>query len=115
AIFDMDGVITDTAQVHFKAWKKIFDCYLEADAKKKKIDFQPFTLADYIQYVDGMSRLDGIKYFLQSRHLLSLKEPLNPQEEENVKSIANAKNKEFLKLIAQEGVSVFKSTINLIH
>ncbi len=113
AIFDMDGVITDTAQVHFKAWKQIFDHYLQEEARRKKTDFVPFTLDDYVQYVDGLSRIDGIKYFLRSRNLLSL-DKITPQEEELIDSISQSKNKLFLDLINEEGVSVFDGTINLI-
>lgn len=114
AIFDMDGVITDTAQVHFKAWKQIFDQFLEEDAKKRNIPFSPFTLEDYIRYVDGLSRKDGIKYFLQSRKLISSLDKLTAEEEETISHIAQVKNKVFLQLIAKEGVNVFESTIHLI-
>ncbi|MBA2653443.1 MAG: trehalose-phosphatase [Gammaproteobacteria bacterium] len=114
AIFDMDGVITDTAQVHFKAWKKIFDHYLEDNAKQRNISFEPFTIDDYIRYVDGLSRIDGIKYFLQSRKLIESADTLNPSEEQLIEKIAEVKNQFFLQLIEKEGVSVFKSTIDLV-
>jgi alpha,alpha-trehalase len=113
-IFDMDGVITDTAKIHFKAWKKIFDNYLIEDAEKRKISFLPFTLDDYIRYVDGLSRRDGIKYFLQSRKIISSGENPSPEEEETIAKIAAIKNKTFLQLIEKEGVSVFESTVLLI-
>lgn len=113
-IFDMDGVITDTAQVHFKAWKEIFDPYLEKDAKKKNIPFEPFTLDDYIRYVDGLSRRDGIKYFFQARKIFSSEETLTEAEEKIISQIAEVKNAVFLNLIERDGVNVFESTIRLI-
>lgn len=114
AIFDMDGVITDTAQIHFKAWKQIFDDYLNKNAETEFAKFEPFKMDDYIQYVDGMDRIDGIKFFLYSRHIISDREKLTPKEESIVKHIAETKNKLFLELLHKEGVSVFPGTLSLI-
>jgi trehalose 6-phosphate phosphatase len=114
AIFDMDGVITDTARIHFKAWKQIFDKYLEEDAEKRHINFEPFSLDDYIEYVDGMSRIDGIKHFLQSRHMISSTKLPSATEQKIIDQIASDKNKVFLDLIQKEGVSAFEGTISLI-
>jgi len=69
-IFDMDGVITDTAAVHATAWKQMFDEYLNKHSKQHGEQFQPFDAdSDYHRYVDGKPRYDGVKSFLQSRDI----------------------------------------------
>jgi alpha,alpha-trehalase len=113
-IFDMDGVITDTAKVHFKAWKQIFDEYLKSTADEKKIAFKPFTLDDYIHYVDGMSRIDGVKCFLQSRHIIGSSDKLSSEDQNLIQSLSTKKNEVFLELIKKEGVTVFPGTLALI-
>ncbi|HSH51961.1 MAG TPA: HAD family hydrolase, partial [Bacteroidales bacterium] len=63
-ILDMDGVITQTAKVHKKAWKKMFDAFLEGESENQ----EPFSDQDYIKYVDGKPRYKGVQSFLQSRN-----------------------------------------------
>ncbi len=68
AIFDLDGVLTDTARVHAAAWKAVFDAFLQRWADQHGLAFQPFDIeADYLPYVDGRPRYDGIRAFLASR------------------------------------------------
>ena len=65
AIFDLDGVLTDTARVHAAAWKAVFDAFLQRWAQPHGVTFQPFDIeADYLDYVDGRPRYDGIRSFL---------------------------------------------------
>ena len=67
-LFDLDGVLTDTASVHRKAWKAMFDDFLRGRAQRTGKDFVPFDAdADYLTYVDGKTREDGIRSFLASR------------------------------------------------
>lgn len=67
-LFDLDGVLTDTASVHKKAWKTMFDDYLQRRADGGGEAFVPFDIrADYLQYVDGKRREDGVRAFLASR------------------------------------------------
>lgn len=67
-LFDLDGVLTDTASVHTKAWKTMFDDFLSERAKRTGEEFVPFdAAADYRKYVDGKKREDGVRSFLQSR------------------------------------------------
>ena len=67
-LFDLDGVLTDTASVHTKAWKAMFDDYLRERADRTGEPFQPFDpVADYQRYVDGKPRDDGVRGFLASR------------------------------------------------
>lgn len=65
-IFDMDGVLTDTARIHQASLAKLFDEYLAASAPRGA-DTRPFTGADYRDYVDGRARIDGVEAFL-ARH-----------------------------------------------
>ncbi len=66
AIFDLDGVITGTARVHALAWESMFNVFLEKIAKREKKAFVPFDPEhDYLQYVDGMPRMEGVKCFLE--------------------------------------------------
>jgi beta-phosphoglucomutase family hydrolase len=98
-LFDLDGVLTDTASVHQKAWKEMFDDYLrERDGE----DFQEFTSSDYERYVDGMPRYDGVRSFLESRDI----EP----DEELVQTLGDRKNDAVQRKIREEGVKVFEGS-----
>src|SRR5579875_681312 len=67
-LFDLDGVLTDTASVHTKAWKAMFDDYLKRRADRTGEEFVPFDPgSDYRKYVDGKKREDGVRSFLESR------------------------------------------------
>ncbi|NND60108.1 MAG: hypothetical protein HKN49_07550, partial [Gammaproteobacteria bacterium] len=67
-LFDMDGVVTDTAAAHAAAWKQLFDDYLQGHAAREGTEYRPFDAnAEYRAYVDGKSRYDGIESFLASR------------------------------------------------
>ncbi len=67
-LFDLDGVLTDTAKVHAAAWQQMFDGYLQARARQTGTAFVPFdVVTDYDTYVDGKSRADGTRSFLRSR------------------------------------------------
>ena len=68
AIFDLDGVLTDTAGVHAVAWKSVFDIFLQRWAQERGLTFQPFDIeTDYLNYVDGRPRHDGVRSFLAAR------------------------------------------------
>ena len=68
AIFDLDGVLTDTAGIHAVAWKSVFDTFLQRWAQERGLPFQPFDIeTDYLNYVDGRPRYDGIRNFLAAR------------------------------------------------
>ena len=69
-LFDLDGVLTATANVHAKCWKKMFDEYLQRRASRRGEPFQPFEIAtDYRFYVDGKPRFAGVRDFIRSRSL----------------------------------------------
>jgi beta-phosphoglucomutase family hydrolase len=67
AIFDLDGVLTDTARVHAAAWKAVFDAFLKKWANQRCASFKPFDMTDYLAYVDGRPRYDGIRTFFAAR------------------------------------------------
>jgi beta-phosphoglucomutase family hydrolase len=117
AIFDMDGVITRTADVHSTAWKRMFDEYLLLREAKYREPFREFTHAgDYLSYVDGRPRYKGVEAFLKSRGIsLPLGAPEDPPSRETVCGLGNRKNELFNQIIEREGVGLFDSTIALIH
>jgi len=116
-IFDLDGVVTDTASVHAAAWKRMFDAFLLRHAAREGIPFEPFILEkDYLPYVDGKLRLDGLRSFLASRGIV-LPEggPQDPPDVDTVLSLGKRKQADFLKQIQEQGASVYQSTVDLIH
>ena len=115
-IFDMDGVVTDTATVHARCWKEVFDRYLQDRSKRSGEAFSEFTNDDYLRYVDGKPRYDGAASFLMSRGLdLARGEASDPPGYDSVCSIANLKDHEFERLVSSEGVAPFPTTVSFIH
>ena len=108
-LFDLDGVLTDTASVHTKAWKAMFDAYLSERAKRTGENFVPFdAAADYRQYVDGKKREDGVRSFLSSRGVeLPDGGPDDPDDAETVYGLGNRKNDMFQQVLHADGVKVF--------
>lgn len=116
-IFDLDGVITDTASVHAAVWKRMFDAFLSRYAARHDVPFQPFEIeTDYRLYVDGIPRLDGLRNFLRSRGI-ELPEglPDDPPGAETIHGLGNRKNKDFIKQIQVRGVEVYGSAVELIR
>jgi beta-phosphoglucomutase family hydrolase len=108
-LFDLDGVLTDTAAVHNRAWKQTFDAYLKERAEKTGEKFVPFDpQGDYNNYVDGKPRDAGVRDFLASRdiHLPEGSSDDGP-DQETVNGIGNRKNQELLRTIESDGVKVF--------
>jgi len=101
-LFDLDGVLTDTASVHRKAWKQTFDELLTAR------DLPEFTDEDYADYVDGKPRADGVRDFLASRDIhLPEGTADDPPDRETVHGVGNRKNELLLKRIRDDGVTVY--------
>ncbi len=115
-IFDLDGVVTQTATIHARSWKIVFDDYLRLRAKRNGEPFQEFTYQDdYLTYVDGKPRYKGVQNFLASRNIhLPFGDPADPPDKETICGIGNKKNQLFDKLLQEEGAEVFESTIALI-
>jgi beta-phosphoglucomutase family hydrolase len=116
-LFDLDGVITNTATLHANCWKQMFDQYLRRHAEQSEELFRPFDLAaDYRLYVDGKPRFDGVRDFLRSR-LIQLPEgsPDDPAEFETVCGLGNQKNELINDLIERIGVEPYDGSVRLIH
>jgi beta-phosphoglucomutase family hydrolase len=111
-LFDLDGVLTDTASVHTKAWKAMFDAYLREQAERTGEEFVPFDASsDYRQYVDGKKREDGVRSFLESRGIdLPEGDPDDPGDAETVNGLGNRKNDMFQKVLHDDGVEVFEGS-----
>ncbi|MDQ3896247.1 MAG: beta-phosphoglucomutase family hydrolase, partial [Actinomycetota bacterium] len=116
-IFDMDGVVTDTAVVHAAAWKKLFDAYLKQVAMATGVDVVPFDeRKDYERYVDGKDRYDGVRSFLESRGIhLPEGSPSDPAGRDTVCAMGNDKDTYFLDHVREKGVRPYESTIRLIR
>ena len=104
-IFDLDGVITQTAKVHAFAWKKMFDDYLLQRGKKEAVVYKPLEIeTDYRQYIDGIPRYDGVRNFLASRNIvLPDGTAADAPGLETVAGLGNLKNNYFHDLINQVG------------
>jgi len=116
-IFDLDGVITRTALVHSHAWKKMFDEYLRHREIQHGEAFKEFTQKeDYLPYVDGKPRYEGVKSFLESRGIhIPFGDPADDVEMETVCGLGNRKNITFNEVLLRDGVSVYESTVQMIH
>lgn len=108
-IFDLDGVVTRTADLHARAWKRMFDEYLGTRAE----DQPPFDVAtDYRTYVDGKTRYDGVRSFLASRSIvLPEGDPDDSRDRETVCSLGDRKNEYFHDLLASEGVKTYEDAV----
>ncbi|GGY76880.1 trehalose-phosphatase [Marinobacter zhanjiangensis] len=107
AIFDMDGVLTRTADLHMQAWKQVFDDYLSSESNQ-----HPFSRADYLAHVDGKPRYRGVEDFLHSRRLmLPYGQPSDAADRDTVCGLGNRKNARFLELLEKKGVAVFEDAV----
>ena len=115
-LFDLDGVVTDTASIHATCWKQMFDQYLRNRARNREA-FRPFELAtDYRLYVDGKPRFDGVRDFLASRGIhLPEGNPEDPTDVETVCGLGNRKNDLVNLVIADVGVDPYDGTVRFIH
>eukprot|EP00756_Hemistasia_phaeocysticola_P005366 Hpha_TRINITY_DN13297_c0_g1::TRINITY_DN13297_c0_g1_i1::g.154643::m.154643 len=113
-IFDLDGCVTKTAKVHSRSWKKMFDSYLkDRDASA----FQEFTPEDYLKYVDGKPRYDGVDSFLRSRDIsLHMGDPSDAPDKSppTCCSLGNRKNDFFVQVLRDEGVEPYMSSVRIM-
>jgi beta-phosphoglucomutase family hydrolase len=116
-LFDLDGVLTDTARAHAACWKQMFDEYLRKRAAEKNESFQPFDIVnDYKVYVDGKPRTDGVRDFLRSRGItLPEGTPDAPPDSETVRGLGNRKNDMINRVIESEGVEAYKGSAALVR
>lgn len=111
ALFDLDGVLTPTAEVHMRAWQDLFVDFL---TKRGVVD-QPYVEQDYFDHIDGKPRYDGVRSFLASRGLqLSEGDPADGPDVETVCGLGNRKNEFFAAVLAAEGVDPYPGSVVLL-
>ncbi len=113
ALFDLDGVVTPTAEVHMRAWAEMFNAFLEAYAGPG--DRTSYTDADYFAHVDGKPRYDGVRDFLAARGI-ELPEGTSddPASAETVRGLGNRKNEAFNEVLARDGVTAYPGSVALL-
>lgn len=116
-IFNLDGVVTQTNEIHAAAWKELFDAFMLQQTAQDGEDLSPFhTDLDYRRYLEGRPRHLGIKHFLSARHIeLPMGEPMDPSSKKTICGLGNRKNLIFSELIEKQGVQVYGCAIALIH
>jgi beta-phosphoglucomutase family hydrolase len=115
-LFDMDGVITQTAKVHDAAWKEMFDDFLRSWSAAHGQPFVPFDpVRDYEEYVDGKPRTDGITSFLASRGIsLPQGTESDPAGTPTVNGLGNQKNELFLEVLGRDGVEAYEGSVRYV-
>ena len=116
-LFDLDGVLTRTADVHAAAWKEMFDAYLAERAQRDGSTPTPFVFpSDYTLHVDGKLRQDGVRDFLSSRGIeLPEGMPDDPPEAETVNGLGNRKNVLVLEIIHTKGVATYERSVDYVR
>jgi beta-phosphoglucomutase family hydrolase len=116
-LFDLDGVLTQTAKVHARAWKEMFDGFLRGRAEQAGAPFEPFDLVkDYDEYVDGKPRYDGVRSFLVARGIeLPEGAPDDPPNAQTVHGLGNRKNELVQALIERDGVQVYEGSVRYVR
>lgn len=112
-LFDLDGVLTQTAKIHDAAWKAMFDAYLAS----RDEPFRPFDeVRDYDEYVDGRPRYDGVRAFLESRGIdLAEGRPDDPPTVETIHGLGNRKNEIVQRLIHENGVEPYEGSVRYVE
>ena len=115
-LFDLDGVITNTAKLHAACWKQMLDEYLQKRATERGEPLRPFDLAtDYGLYLDGKPRFDGVRDFLASRGIqLPEGDSDDPAQAETVRGLGNRKNELVSDAIKRIGVEAYEGSIRFI-
>ena len=115
-LFDLDGVLTDTARIHEASWKKMFDAFLKQRAKATGEPFSPFEMEDYELDVNGRPRYDGVRDFLKSRGIeLPEGSPEDPPDRETVCGLGNRKNQMVTEVIKTVGVDAYPGSVALVR
>jgi beta-phosphoglucomutase family hydrolase len=116
-LFDLDGVLTQTARVHAAAWKEMFDVFLRDRAAQTEEPFVPFDpVVNYGEYIDGELRYDGVRSFLASRGIeLPEGKPTDPPDANTVHGLGNRKNELVLSLIRTKGVDAYDGSVRYVR
>ena len=111
-LFDLDGVLTPTAELHQRAWSEMFESFLDEHVGS---EHSPYTEADYLAYVDGKPRFDGVRSFLASRDIsLPEGEPDDPPGNGSVGALGNRKNDVFLELLRADGIDPYPGSMRFL-
>jgi beta-phosphoglucomutase family hydrolase len=115
-LFDMDGVLTRTAEVHAAAWKQAFDAFLKEESARTGKTYAPFDIGtDYPKYVDGEPRADGVRNFLKARDItLPEGKDDDPPDARTVSGVGNRKNELVLEVMKTKGVKVYDGAVVLV-
>lgn len=124
-LFDLDGVLTPTADVHMRAWSEMFNAYLDSAEQARRAgdasapglgaDLSRYTDADYFTYVDGKPRYDGVRSFLESRNItLPEGDPSDSANELTVCGLGNRKNEAFNYVLERDGVEAYPGSVRLL-
>jgi len=116
-LFDLDGVLTQTAKVHDAAWTQMFDEFLRQHAASTGEPFVPFDpVRDYEEFVDGRPRYEGVRAFLASRHVeLPEGDAGDPPAAQTVHGLGNRKNELMLRLLHDRGVEPYEGSVRYVH
>jgi beta-phosphoglucomutase family hydrolase len=116
-LFDLDGVLTQTAKVHAAAWQRMFDDFLRSRSERTGEPFRPFELPDdYLRHVDGKLRLDGVRSFLGSRGIeLPEGSADDPPTAETVHGLGTRKNDDVVAILHRDGVEVYESSVRFVE
>lgn len=116
-IFDLDGVLIHSQILHARAWKELFDPFLQKQQQDQGRACEPFDIEkDYTRFVDGKPRYEGVRSFLASRAItLAFGSQEDSPEEQTVCGLGNKKNRLFQALLKSEGVVVYQSSIDLLY
>src|SRR5215212_5731660 len=116
-LFDLDGVLTQTAKLHARAWKEMFDGFLRRRAEATGEPFREFELPrDYDRHVDGLPRLDGVRRFLESRGVeLPEGSPDDGPDADTVYTLGERKNELVLRLIREDGVEAYEGSVRFVE
>jgi len=116
-LFDLDGVITQTAKVHAAAWKAMFDAFLLERSQRNGEPFRPFDLStDYREYVDGKLRVDGVRSFTQSRGIFLDEGSVDdPPSAQTLYGLGTRKNQAFLDILRRDGVEVYEGSRRFVE
>lgn len=110
-LFDLDGVITPTAEVHMRAWDQMFNAFLEQRGGQ-----EPYTDDDYFEHVDGKPRYEGVRDFLASRDIeLAEGGPDDDPDAETVGGLGNRKNVVFEQILERDGVEAYPGSVRLVE
>jgi len=115
-VFDLDGVITRSESVHHASWEQLFNEYLEGRSARHQEPFEPFQPSDYLEFVDGKPRYDGVASFLESRNIsLPWGSAEDSQEAETVCGLGNRKNLYFLQHLETHGIEAYDTSVAFVR